>query len=205
MKNSWNRFIYACWAPVYDGLIGVRPLREARARALDQLHLLPEERVLVVGVGTGADLPLLPSRVEVIAIDISRAMLRVAAGKLQKSPEQTQFVVADAMSLPFVENEFDAVVLTLILSVVPDGRACLREVSRVSRPQARIVVLDKFLATPAPPVWRRMANVLTQVFGTDINRRLEDLLVGTGLRIVTRQPAAFHGAYVLVELRHDSC
>ncbi len=205
MKNSWNRIIYACWAPFYDWLAGVRPFVRARGNAIELLSLHAEDRVLIVGVGTGPDLPLLPHDADVVGIDLSRAMLRVAVGRLGEAPPETQLIAADAMSLPFRDRSFDAVILNLILSVVPDGRICLREVSRVSRPEARIVVFDKFLTAPAPPIWRRMANLLTQLFGTDINRQVGELLPGTGLCIVSERPGAFRGAYVLVELRHESC
>ncbi len=205
MRNSWNRIIYACWAPFYDRLIGVRPFVRARRNAIALLDLHANDRVLIVGIGTGADLPLLPGDPQVVGIDLSRAMLRAAAGKLGAAPPHTQLVAADAMSLPFRDRSFDAVILNLILSVVPDGPVCLREVSRVSHPEARIVVFDKFLNTQTPPMWRRAANVVTRLFGTDINRRVGRLLQGTGLQIVSERPGAFGGAYVLIELRHETC
>jgi phosphatidylethanolamine/phosphatidyl-N-methylethanolamine N-methyltransferase len=59
MSNRWNRFIYHLWAPVYDAALeGL--FRPGRARALASLALQPGERVLLVGVGTGADLAYLP-------------------------------------------------------------------------------------------------------------------------------------------------
>jgi len=205
LKNSWNRIIYACWAPFYDRLIGIRPFVGARRNAIELLNLRADDRVLIVGVGTGADLPLLPDDAEVVGVDLSRAMLRRAAEKREQAPPHTQLIAADAMSLPFRNRSFDAVILNLIVSVVPDAPTCLREVSRVSRPEAHIVVFDKFLNTQTPPLWRRAANLLMRFFGTDINRRIDALLPGTGLQIVSQRPGAFGGAYVLVELRHESC
>ncbi len=205
LKNSWNRIIYACWAPFYDRLIGLRPFVLARRNAIDLLNLRAGDRVLIVGIGTGPDLPFLPDDTDVVGVDLSRAMLHRAVGKLGAAPLHTQLVAADAMALPFRNRSFDAVILNLILSVVPDAPACLCEVSRVSRPEARIVVFDKFLNAQRPPLWRRAANLLTRLFGTDINRRIDALLAGTGLRIVSQRPSAFGGAYVLVELRHESC
>ena len=53
------RSVYRRWAPVYDRLLG-SVFREARRRSIASLNLLPVHDVLLVGVGTGLDLPLLP-------------------------------------------------------------------------------------------------------------------------------------------------
>jgi hypothetical protein len=60
MTNRWNRFIYRLWAPIYDSTVN-RIFRPGRKRAMELLDLKPGERVLLVGVGTGADLPLIPA------------------------------------------------------------------------------------------------------------------------------------------------
>ncbi len=59
MTNRRNRFIYQLWAPVYDGTVNILFMR-GRRRAMNLVDLQPGESVLLVGVGTGADLPLLP-------------------------------------------------------------------------------------------------------------------------------------------------
>jgi phosphatidylethanolamine/phosphatidyl-N-methylethanolamine N-methyltransferase len=59
MTNHWNRIIYRLWAPLYDATVGHFFL-PGRRRAIELLNLQPGERVLLVGVGTGADLALLP-------------------------------------------------------------------------------------------------------------------------------------------------
>ena len=81
MTNRWNRFIYRLWAPVYDATVG-RFFLPGRKRAIELLDLQPGERVLLVGVGTGADLLLLPQGVRAIGVDISPDMLARARRKL---------------------------------------------------------------------------------------------------------------------------
>ncbi|QDU38643.1 Demethylmenaquinone methyltransferase [Maioricimonas rarisocia] len=175
MTNAWNRRIYSVWAPVYDLLIRSPPFAQGRQAAIDMLELAPHETVLLLGVGTGADLPLLEGHTRWFGIDLTRAMLERARRRTDFSGP-SRLVQADAARLPFANGSFDAAVANLILSVVPDGRRCLEELCRVVRPGGRIVVFDKFAPDDgAVPVIRRLINPLTQFFGTDVTRRLADL------------------------------
>src|SRR3989304_1555329 len=58
MTNRWNRFIYRLWAPIYDSTVNHFFL-PGRKRAMQLLDLQPGEKVLLLGVGTAADSPLL--------------------------------------------------------------------------------------------------------------------------------------------------
>ncbi|MCA9109598.1 MAG: methyltransferase domain-containing protein [Planctomycetaceae bacterium] len=173
--------------------------------AIEHLLLQSGDRLLIIGIGTGADLPLLPEKVGVIGIDLSPAMLRQARKKTVRTSAEVQLIVADAANLPLKTGKFDRVLLALILSVIPDPQACLAEVTRVTSPDCKIVVLDKFLHRENPTFLRRLANVVIRLFGTDINRKLESMLVGSPFVIVSRKPAAFGRAYEVIELRHESC
>ena len=70
MTDRWNRFIYRLWAPVFDAILAGFFL-PGRNQAMDGLALKSGERLLLVGVGTGADLPLLPEGVQAVGIDFS--------------------------------------------------------------------------------------------------------------------------------------
>jgi hypothetical protein len=70
--------VYLAWAPVYDRVLQ-RFFAPGRTTAVRILDLRPGERVLLVGVGTGQDLPLLPAGVSAVGVDLSEHMLRRAA------------------------------------------------------------------------------------------------------------------------------
>jgi ubiquinone/menaquinone biosynthesis C-methylase UbiE len=70
--------------------------------------------------------------------------------------------VASADLLPFPDGSLDAAILHLILAVVPDPVAALKEVARVLRRGGRVTVLDKFVARGARPSLARRA--LDRVF-----------------------------------------
>lgn len=184
MRNSWNRFIYAIWSPVYDLLVRVAFLRQARRAAWDRLAVQAGSDVLIVGCGTGADLPLIPPGVRAVGIDLSRAMLAQARRKSVHPATEVELIVADAANLPFGEGRFDAVLLFLIVSVVPDPHACMAEAARVTRTNGRAIVFDKFLADGTVPSWRRRCvNLLTKLFGTDINRQFPPMIRGLDWRV----------------------
>ena len=143
MTNRRNLVVYRLWAPAYDATVS-RLFLPGRRRAIQLLALQPGERVLLVGVGTGADLPLLPPGVQATATDLSPQMLERARQKLGQCPASVELVQGDAQSLLVPGGGFDAAILHLILSVVPDGRACLDATLQALRPNGRAVVFDKF-------------------------------------------------------------
>lgn len=195
ISNSWNRTIYTCWSPIYDLLIRLPPFTKGRRQALGMLSPDAGDVVLLAGVGTGADLPLLEASVRWIGVDLTPAMLR-RAGRHARGRKDAGLVQADVTRLPFPDASFGAAVATLILTVVPDGRACLRELCRVVRPGGHIIVFDKFAPDEGPlPLLRRAVNPLTSVFGTDVTRRLGELSDGLPLEQAVPPVPIFGGAW----------
>jgi len=196
--NRWNRQRYTFWAPVYD--LGARVLAGPRRASLALLDPRAGERLLIVGAGTGADLPLLPQGCRVLATDLTPAMLRRARPRASAG---SHLVVMDGQRLAVPDGAFDAVVLHLILAVIPDPARCLREAARALRPGGRLVVFDKFVRTRRPPLALRAANAVVRVLFTELTRRLEEILEGSGANLVVLQdrPAIAGGLYRIVLLR----
>lgn len=200
MTNRWNRLIYRLWAPIYDSTVGHFFL-PGRMRAIEMLNLQPGEYVLLVGVGTGADLPLLPQGVQAVGVDISADMLAKARRKLPLPGLEVTLLQGDAQKLLVDEAAFDVVIFNLILSVIPDGAACLRENLRALKPGGRAVVFDKFLPdTGRLTLGRRLLNLGSTLFGTDITRRFGDLARGAKIQIVQDEPSLLHGTYRVILL-----
>jgi ubiquinone/menaquinone biosynthesis C-methylase UbiE len=197
--NRWNRLRYTLWAPVYDAVAG---FARQRRRAIELLAVRPGERVLIVGAGTGADLPYLPEDVDLVAVDLTPAMVRRAAARAAAAGRPIDLHVMDAHALEFEPASFDAIVLHLILAVVPDPDEVLRQAARVLRPTGRAVVFDKFARDAGPLSWRRrIANRVTAPLATDVTRRLGPLIAASPFEIVRREDAGFGGFFQIATLR----
>lgn len=189
---------YTLIAPVYDAAID-RATRAARATSLAHLPAAPG-RVLIDGVGTGLDLPLLPPQHNYVGLDLTAAMLaraRPRAGHLD-----FRAVQGDAQRLPFADAALDHAVLHLILAVVPNPNACLAEVARVVRPGGTVLVFDKFLKRGQPALLRRLANPLVRRLATRLDVVFEDVLGDApALALEHDQPMLAGGWFRLIRLR----
>jgi ubiquinone/menaquinone biosynthesis C-methylase UbiE len=189
---------YTLIAPFYDAAID-HATRAARQRSLAALPTEPG-RVLLAGVGTGLDLPHLPSHHHYIGLDLTHAMLRRAlprVGHLDFLPIQ-----GDAQRLPFADAAFDHAVLHLILAVVPQPAHCFAEIARVVRPGGSVLVFDKFLRRGQPAFLRRLINPLMRRVATRLDVVFEDLLVATPeLALEHDLPALAGGWFRMIRLR----
>ena len=202
LTDRSNRLIYRLWAPVYDDFFDRLFAAPSRRRALEVLAAQPGERLLLVGVGTGADLPLLPGGVRAVGVDFCPEMLVRAQAKLPLPNCEVSLVQGDALALPLQAGSFDAVIMSLLLSVIPDGGACVRQALQMLKPAGRIVIFDKFVPDGAQPTWsRRLVNCVNNLCGADITRRLGDILAGCACTIVHDEAILPQGAYRVVVLR----
>ncbi|MGC8759771.1 MAG: class I SAM-dependent methyltransferase [Bryobacteraceae bacterium] len=195
---NWRIRRWDLYAPHYDRLISFEPQRR---RSLELAALRPGERVLICGCGTGLDLPLLPAGLQVFAVDASRGMLSRALARGCASP--VSFARMDAQQLAFPDSCFDCVLLHLIVAIVPDPLACLREAARVLRPSGRIALFDKYHdGRGRPRLIRRTLNPLMRLLATDLNVPLPRLVREAGLEMVHEEPALLRGLFRVARLEH---
>lgn len=193
---DWRIRRWDLYSALYDRFIS---FTRHRRHSLDLARLEPGERVLVCGCGTGQDLPLLPAGLEVFAFDASRGMLEKAARRPCAST--AHLLRMDSQRLAFPDACFDCVVLHLIVAIVPDPLACLREAARVLKPHGRIVLFDKYHdGLGRPRLVRRALNPLMRLLATDLNVPLPRLAREAGLRIVYEEPAMMRGLFRVVRL-----
>ena len=110
-----------------------------RKKVLEKVDPQSGEKILDIAAGTGtSSMALKLPGVEVVAADFSKGML--AEGK--KLYPELEFVFADAMKLPFKNNEFDVVTMSFGLRNVQDRDKALGEFLRVLKPGGRLVICE---------------------------------------------------------------
>lgn len=180
LTNRWNRVRYRLYAPIYDTVAW--PLERGRKRAIERLAPRADDRVLIVGCGTGTDLDYLPESAAITAIDLTPTMVRRTTARKAARNRDVSASIADAHNLPFADDTFDAVLLHLVLSVVPDPAAVVSETARVLTSDGRVSIYDKFRPQDSDPALpRRLANPVARILFADLNRPLEPMLTGTSL------------------------
>lgn len=144
---------YSRWAPIYDLIFDLpfHPGRAAAARAASEAAGANGE-MLVVGVGTGLELNLLPRSARVTGIDLSAPMLKVARERVARHSlgQVKALQVMDAGALEFPEARFDVALAPYVMSVVPNPGRVLDEMWRVVRPGGQIVIMNHFAAGSGP-------------------------------------------------------
>jgi len=190
---------YRLWAPLYDPVLR-RATAPARRRSLERLQTEPADDVLLAGVGTGLDLPHLPTGPRYRGCDLTPAMLARASGQRAVSLD-----CADVQALPYADAGFDAVVAHLILAVVPQPERALAEMSRVTRPGGRILVFDKFLRSGQRAPLRRLVSPLLGRLATRTDVVLEELLARQPeLTVEADEPALAGGWFRQITLRREA-
>ena len=201
-QNPLLRLSYSLIAPLYDVLIE-RPMRAARRQSLAALPAGQSRRVLISGVGTGLDLPLLPDIHHYTALDFNAAML--ARARPRAANLQVNFVLGDSMALPFPDAQFDHVVLHLITAVVPEPQRCLSEATRVLKPGGTILLFDKFLQPRQWAPLRRLLTPLSRRIATRMDVVFEEVLnAAPQLEIVSDVPMLANGWFRAIVLRKMS-
>jgi SAM-dependent methyltransferase len=159
-------------APSWEGRRGPEALAPLEA-ALERLPG-PPRRVLDLGTGTGKAARTVAERfsdTQVFAVDLSAAMIEEARRLLPAElGERVRFMVADSAVLPFVNGEFDLVVL---LNMIP----FFDELARVTAPGGH--VLFAFSSGADTPIYvppETLRKRLGAVGFTDF----EELAVGDG-------------------------
>jgi len=119
---------------VYERMMG-RWSKLAGRIFLDWLNPPQNLRWIEVGCGNGAFTDELIARcapAAVSAIDPSEGQLAFA--RTRPGASLAQFQIGDAQALPFADRSFDAAVMALVITFVPDAAKAVSEMARVVRP-----------------------------------------------------------------------
>lgn len=158
---------------------------------IDWLDVQDGSAVLDVGCGLGATLESLNtslSDARLVGVNIDDRQLQACRSLEPKNRNRLQWQLADACSLPFPDNSFDAVISVEAMFHFSSRKVFFQEVQRVLKPNGRFVATDMIvdeslqrLSTPGflveaalqdgygpwPDFWGQEANhlALAEMFG----------------------------------------
>ena len=141
-----------------------------RRQAAEVARLAPGNLALDVATGTG-DLAFELARCvqpcgAVVGVDFAEPMLAIARRKARHRGLPVSFEAADALALPYRDSSFHVVTCGFGLRNMEDRLAGLREMTRVTRPGGRVVILEL-----TPP-----RNALARQYMDEVLPRLGQLL-----------------------------
>ena len=129
-----------------NDLLSFGQARLWRGKVARAVNAKAGEQILDIAAGTGtSSMAFLSEGVRVVAADFSKGMLEVGKKKYPK----LEFVFADAMKLPFKDQEFDVVTMSFGLRNVQEHKVALGEFLRVLKPGGRLVICE-FSHVPGP-------------------------------------------------------
>jgi len=175
-------------SPIYDKLAKFydRAFQPLEKRFLsdwreETLAFLPNNAaILELGAGTGANFQFYPSSQHAVSSEISIKMLEIAKTKIKSN----LLIQADAQTLPFGTNIFDAAFATLVFCSIPKPERAFAELKRVVRPGGRIILLEHVRPQGVLGYFFDMLNVLTvALFEDHFNRQTAELAERSGLQI----------------------
>lgn len=146
-----------------------------------------EGKILEIGSGTGVNFELYGNH-DVVAIEPDEKLRTESLDKVNN--KNIKVISGDAENLEFKDNEFDTVVVMLVLCTISDNKKALLEIRRVCKTGGRILVLEhikhknKILAVIQDiltPVWKKIA------MGCHLNRKTVDIIGDLGFKIIQKE------------------
>lgn len=135
----WERFFWVCNGGE----------RRSRNVILKHLPQTPGLRLLDIAIGDGVYTSWLPADWSIVGVDVSTSQL--AGCQKRNADRDLRLILGEAESLPFHDRQFDAVLSIGGFNHFNDPEGALREMVRVARPGAPIVISDEL-----PDITERM-------------------------------------------------
>lgn len=145
-KSEKIREMFAGISPSYDfmnSLLSAGMDRFWYRKAIESLED-GADNVLDICTGTGTFAFELARKIPfVTGVDFCQEMLDFAQEKQSKNKRRkVNFIVGDALNLPFEDETFDAVTCAFGVRNAEDTKKCLREMSRVLKKNGKVIILE---------------------------------------------------------------
>jgi ubiquinone/menaquinone biosynthesis C-methylase UbiE len=189
----------------YERQIG-RWSRVVGQQFLDWMAMPPGQRWLDVGCGNGAFTEELIARCAPSSVSgLDPSAEQIAHARSREAGTMADYQTGDAQALPFAEGAFDAAVMALVISFVPDPAGAVAEMARVVRPGGWVgAYMWDFMAGGVPTHAitvgvKELGIQWAPSFGAEVSRLevLKDLWLAAGLTEVETR-------VIRIRVRHEN-
>lgn len=124
----------------------------------------PNSYILDLATGTGKlafEFAKLKNGLKIFALDFSENMIAIAQQKAKSLKLDVEFIIGDALNIPFSDSSFDIVSMSYGIRNVASIEKCLSEIARVLKPKGKFVIIEF-----GNPVWffRPIYRILQKLF-----------------------------------------
>ncbi len=129
------------------------------------VNISSDTKILEIGTSTGFTAIELAKRTNsnITSIDINKESIKIAKNRAKEHgvSDAINFLVADAMNLPFLDEEFDIVFSGNIISYIPDREQALSEYMRVLKTNGVLFATPMYyLREPDDSLMKKVRNAL---------------------------------------------
>ena len=192
VHHPWFSRLYPFAEPALQRMVG-----QARAQQNSQAV----GRTLIIGAGTGLDVPVLGTAVsDVVLLEPDATMRGIVTRRYPGLPCWG----APAESIPSPPDAFDTVISSLVLCSVIDLDQVLDEIARVLKPGGQFLFLEHVVSRAAgtrllqhtvDPAWRHLAG------GCRLTRDLEAGIRSSPMAVIEYEPVRAGGLLPVVRGR----
>ena len=136
--------------------------------------------VLEIGAGAGANLSFYPRNISLTLLDKNPFMVKKLLKKTKLLDVDVEVILDSAETLPFSDDSFDSVVVTLVLCMVDNVDSVLDEIYRVLKPGGKFYFYEHIQSSNQTrnrvenclnPIWRCLST------GCNLNRNTNELIM----------------------------
>jgi SAM-dependent methyltransferase len=151
---------------------------------LEWLSPRPGDRILDVACGRGGlTLKISAEGCQTVGVDMSDESLEWARLRARRLGYDCSFVKGDAQQLPFQDASFNKIVSSSALEHFHDDRSALKEMTRVLKPEGRLVLTVDSFTYPIDDLWKARHKQAFCVQNYYDKRKLRTKLTEAGLHV----------------------
>lgn len=105
----------------------------------------PNFNLLDLATGTGKfafEFAKMNRDLKIYALDFSEKMVEIARQRAKKHHYNVDFLLGDALNIPFPDSTFEIVSMSYGIRNVASIEKCLKEIARVLKPKGRFVIIE---------------------------------------------------------------